>query len=111
VLLVVLWVRSYSETALFFELPGYDVTVNSGEILVYEGWDGKTITFALDGNSYSGHSISDWTIQFPIVVPTLGFLLAAAFPWLVPWRFSLRTLLIATTLVAVVLGAIVYATS
>ena len=34
--------------------------------------------------------------------------LAAALPWL-PWRFSLRTLLIATTLVAVVLGLIVYA--
>jgi hypothetical protein len=31
-----------------------------------------------------------------------------AIPWL-PWRFSLRTLLIATTLVAVVLGLIVYA--
>jgi hypothetical protein len=32
----------------------------------------------------------------------------AAVPWL-PWRFSLRTLLIAMTLIAVVLGAIVYA--
>jgi hypothetical protein len=38
-------------------------------------------------------------------------LLSAAFataPWL-HWRFSLRTLLIATTLVAVVLGAVIYA--
>jgi hypothetical protein len=32
----------------------------------------------------------------------------ATFPWL-RWRFSLRTLLIATTLVAVLLGATVYA--
>ena len=32
----------------------------------------------------------------------------AYLPWL-HWRFSLRTLLIATTLVAVLLGAIVYA--
>jgi hypothetical protein len=40
-----------------------------------------------------------------------GVLLSAALaavPWM-PWRFSLRTLLIATTLVALVLGAIVYA--
>jgi hypothetical protein len=31
----------------------------------------------------------------------------AAVPW-IHWRFSLRTLLIATTLIAVVLGLIVY---
>ena len=34
----------------------------------------------------------------------------AAVPWIhARWRFSLRTLLIATTLVAVVLGLVVYA--
>ena len=38
----------------------------------------------------------------------LLFVAHAAFPW-IRWRFSLRTLLIATTLVAVVLGLIVYA--
>ncbi len=47
--------------------------------------------------------IADW-------LPTLLFATLAAVPWL-PWsnRFSLRTLLIATTLVAVVLGLIVWA--
>jgi hypothetical protein len=46
-------------------------------------------------------------IQVPhwLLVVTSG--LMAAMPWL-PWRFSLRTLLIATTLVAVVLGLIVW---
>jgi hypothetical protein len=34
--------------------------------------------------------------------------LAGVTPWL-PWRFSLRTLLIATTLIAVVLGLVVWA--
>jgi hypothetical protein len=36
-------------------------------------------------------------------VPPLLAVFAAALPWL-PWRFSLRSLLIATTLVAVILG-------
>jgi hypothetical protein len=45
----------------------------------------------------------------PLSFPTgLAATLAAA-PWL-PWRFNLRTLLITTTLVAVVLGPVVYAT-
>ena len=37
----------------------------------------------------------------------------AAFPWLqhLSWRFSLRTLLTATTILAVILGLIVYATN
>ena len=40
-------------------------------------------------------------------LPALLFAAVAAIPWL-RWRFSLRTLLIATTLVAVVLGLIVW---
>jgi hypothetical protein len=45
----------------------------------------------------------------PIWIPTVILGSIAAAPWL-PWsnRFSLRTLLIATTLVAVVLGVIVW---
>ena len=48
----------------------------------------------------SGVLISDWFLA--IVLASL-----AAIPWL-RWRFSLRTLLIATTLVAVVLGLAVW---
>lgn len=47
---------------------------------------------------------------FSYWVPVLVTACMGALPWL-PWRFSLRTLLIATTLIAVVLGAIVYAMS
>ena len=50
-----------------------------------------------------------WTLRSPywFIVSLVGILAIA--PW-IRWRFSLRTLLIATTLVAVVLGLIVYAT-
>ncbi len=48
-------------------------------------------------------------LVIPYWFPTLSFGIIAAVPWLccVRWLFSLRTLLIATTLVAVVLGMIV----
>jgi hypothetical protein len=47
---------------------------------------------------------------FPHWFVVLLFTTLAAAPWLfkICWRFSLRTLLIATTLVAVVLGLIVW---
>jgi hypothetical protein len=45
-------------------------------------------------------SISYWLL-------TLAATVVATFPWL-PWRFSLRTLLVATTLIAALLGSIVY---
>jgi hypothetical protein len=47
-------------------------------------------------------------IEFPIWSLALFAASLAAVPWL-PWRFSLRTLLIATTLIAVVLGIVVAA--
>jgi hypothetical protein len=53
-------------------------------------------------NSYSAY-VPQW---FPIlVIGVFGILTAVPWP---PWRFSLRTLLIVTTLVAAVLGAVVY---
>jgi hypothetical protein len=45
--------------------------------------------------------------HLPILLPFLCSMTATAAPWL-PYRISLRTLLIATTLVAVVLGLIVW---
>jgi hypothetical protein len=44
-------------------------------------------------------------VYFPHWIPVLVLAALAASPWL-PWRFSLRTLLIATTIVAVSLGMI-----
>ena len=63
---------------------------------------------------FQRHSEPDYTfviITVPFWFPMLMMVPVAAVPWL-PWwsnRFSLRTMLIATTLVAVILGAIVYA--
>ncbi len=43
-----------------------------------------------------------------LVLPSTGILIAlAALTWL-PWRFTLRTFLIATAMVAVVLGLVVW---
>jgi hypothetical protein len=51
---------------------------------------------------------SSWPqIDIPYWPPTIGFGVLAAIPWL-RRRFTLRTLLIATTLLAVVLGLIVW---
>jgi hypothetical protein len=51
----------------------------------------------------------DMVVAFPHWVPTIIFGAVGAAPWL-PWRFSLRTLLIVTTLVAVGVGLIVWLT-
>jgi len=51
---------------------------------------------------------SDWIIVIPHWFLTILCTVSGASPWF-RWRFSLRTLLIAMTLIAVGLGAIVYA--
>jgi len=52
--------------------------------------------------------IGDGAIQFPHLLPAVLFAILAALPW-ISCRYSLRTLLIATTLVAVVLGLGIWA--
>jgi hypothetical protein len=64
----------------------------------------------LGGFAFYADALRD-TYQAPYWFVVLLSLTPAAIPWL-PWwskRFSLRTLLIATTLIAVVLGMIVWA--
>ena len=53
--------------------------------------------------------VEDWGVQFPLWVPLLFCGMVAGVVWVLPSKFSLRTLLIAMTLVAVVFGLIVYA--
>ena len=50
--------------------------------------------------------VGDWFLTMPYWFPVLLLVVSAALPWN---RFSLRTLLIAMTLVAALLGAIVWA--
>jgi hypothetical protein len=117
VLLAALWVRSYKT----FDLVGYDtlnqlniVASDTGTIyfltmdwIVYEGWGWRyeSRPASLPPAGFSWVSSHQKIVSCPtwfVLLLTLGM---AAAPWL-PWstRFSLRTLLIAITLVAVGLG-------
>jgi hypothetical protein len=125
VLLIALWVRSYwwcdiaegaftSSSGFSFTSKGGDVTYRKHStskarwrIHSIERWEIKTRS----GLNRSGFFWS-WDLGPMVGVPHWFLLcilaMLSAVPWL-PWsrRFSLRTLLIATTLVAVVLGVIV----
>jgi hypothetical protein len=72
------------------------------------GWAGQINRYGLRYNVYSNGSwyvwVSTWVVGALLAVAAAPF---AAWPWL-SLRFSLRTLLIATTLIAVVLGLVVY---
>jgi hypothetical protein len=131
VLLTISWTRSYRTfDYLCFPLIGdssFGVDIEVGDISVIVH---RTYRMAWStGNNPS--PCLDEDCSFSVNAPTWGFhfnlrpedislamphwfliLLSMSFsalPW-IRWRFNLRTLLIATTLVAVVLGLIVYAT-
>jgi hypothetical protein len=101
VLLVVLCIRSY-------------MVIDAGELGFSNTWCGAAksdsgevlITIVhLTGATVPDH----WFLAIPHWLLIIFFAIAAAFVWL-RWskRFSLRTLLIAMTLIAVVLGLIVW---
>jgi hypothetical protein len=127
VLLIVLWVRSHSKwDRLFYHLP-------SGGTAGFSSWDGNIIVGVeySRGASYSrgfefeSQLTSQWQLdpsergflfmrdssEFAVGMPHWFPIILSAVIAAVPWakqRFSLRTLLIATTLVAVVLGLIAW---
>jgi hypothetical protein len=134
VLLIALWVRSYSrlETISFRGRGANSVSIIKGSLLI----NAARLTFIVDDDSaigiktYSnrkplaGGRIFISSMQpishlnyvlrggwkFPIWLLVAALVVVAALPWL-PWwsrRFSLRTLLIATTLIAVGLGTVIY---
>jgi hypothetical protein len=111
-LLMVLWVRSYWHNAFFYDSVtsnGFTSVQSSrgqiGWLHIYSDWHPEDMeTIAGFGWDYSGDS---WRAVCPLWFPVLIVATFATAPWL-RWRFSVRTLLIATTLVAVVLGLIVW---
>jgi hypothetical protein len=129
VLLVALWVRSYrSRDAILGWLPiplYFQVDSDRGAIHLILNQEVATTQIKVETTGAMGIAVP-WAIRlyrnprfgwwFNVATPHWSlFLLStilAASPWIrqSPWRFSLRTLLIATTLVAVVLGLIVWAT-
>ena len=126
VLLVVMWVRSYRQLDwLRIKQPAKSVASLNGRLHFNDVYNlntspprsaGSVIARRLNTRNISlltaehdtlvpvgvGRSIPYWPLALATVTLT-------ALPW-VPARFSLRTLLIATTLIAVVLGFVVYAT-
>src|SRR3982751_549666 len=121
ILLIVLWVRSYWWVDIANHSQ-YSLTSMQGKLCVNESFDvlGNPVTrpasFTLVNRFWgSAFETSGLTIRrrgTGLAIPYWSLLLPmaalAGITW-IRWRFTLRTLLIATTLVAVVLGAIVYA--
>jgi hypothetical protein len=138
VLLIALWVRSHRTCdRLHLPISDSDRFIfesNQGRIMALFDWGG-TWQVGLEpdnpwGGSYliEGGVANDWPqitdYRFAILhgkpsgvfwimphwFPVLLLATSAVAPWYrrIRWRFSLRTLLIATTLVAVVLGLVVY---
>jgi hypothetical protein len=99
VLLIVLWVRSYSGT-----YEGWHTLTRfpNGPTYFYDSFEGRLRITTPQYWEARAFSISHWMC----VTVFVGLV---CLPWL-RWsnRFSLRTLLIATTLVAVVLGLAVW---
>ena len=130
-LLVVLWVRSYSYRSNFQAVAlnhTFQCSLLAGTIHLcigtpfpdwatgfwekhhsdpyFDNWDHpNSPAFNFSVNQYGAGSVA---VEFPYWFPPLITMILATAPWL-RWRFSLRTLLIAMTLVAVGLGAIVWA--
>jgi hypothetical protein len=128
VLLIALWVRSYwwMDEITYVHSPAKIIVVVSVEGLngvrigpwqftgaprsmIQSYWKPRVV---YDDNSFLGFRFkatpTTKTAAVPYWFSVLLFGSLAVAPWF-RWRFSLRTLLIATTLVAVVLGLIVYA--
>ena len=133
-LLVVLWVRSYANRDMTRGVIGsnglhLNATSLRGEIAIaFDYWSGKPHAWIFETVSNPENMVSvfptakgkrplswigfRWLVTSSLVVIVLPncFLASiaaalAAAPWL-RWRFSLRTLLIVTTLVAILLGAV-----
>jgi hypothetical protein len=137
VLLIVLWVRSYSryDCVTRFDANRVRTSLDSGSavicfaqfdygkrspvpILTY-GWRWERSQPIAEADAKPTGPSFQWDhepvglgVSFPHWFPVLVFAALAMMPW-VRWtkHYSLRTLLIATTLVAVVLGVVVYGAS
>jgi hypothetical protein len=127
-LLCVLWVRSYRTLDnVAGHLPGVNAVsctsaygrVAVGVVNQAAPWKWNMHSNVLDETSYGGPPKGPrrWFVMHKspahsgLAVPHGFLMLLAAFsvglPWM-PWRFSLRALLIATTIVGVLLGAVIW---
>ncbi len=132
VLLVVLWVRSYSWVDGYHQPVGHILCGGDalrGCISIHwidmnkvghmsGGYRTLPASHALFGINIAEPFLwfhfkslpAGFTLYLPMWIPLVTIIGAAVAPWarLTRWRFSLRTLLIATTLTAILLGLIVW---
>lgn len=122
--LCVFWVRSYSWADELSSTTGqFQIALVNGSFYT----DNAAVDYVVNGNPFEGFAGYKWAnyqlmtyrIIKPVFIPQtsrlalpmwaaiVGALICAAAPWF-RWRFGLRTLLIATTLVAVGVGTIVW---
>jgi len=121
-LLMTLWTRSYS----WFDVASSPLSTISvwsfdGDVYLHDmhglpangnGWTLMSLERPVKGAVTQGVAWiakNQWRIRVPYWLLAAAFGMVAGAPWIAwPRRFSLRTLLIATTLVAVGLGLAVY---
>ena len=122
ILLAVLWVRSYWRCDAI-RSPNHSATAILGRLMIDKQYAIESLSneFSPQLNNDVGYSsfpvngitITDLErggIALPLWMPTLLFSTLSLAPWLSLKRYSLRTLLIATTLVAVILGIVLWST-
>jgi hypothetical protein len=127
-LLIALWVRSYSLGEYLYAPLGNAeaiwVRTSRGHIICKRDKVGHEIGWQFEPNAHEWYLqlalprdtgvFGSWILDshvatIPLYFPTLIAATLAAIPWIRRSnRFSLRTLLIATTLVAIVLGLVVW---
>jgi hypothetical protein len=118
VLLICLWVRSY-QTLDVYKPYGHEIQVAIGRVLIDETWVRSTAppvktseATEPDHSSVRVTTVQEFVsagtgVRVPFWLPTTVLAIFAVIPWL-PRRFTLRSLLIATTLVGVLLGIAVW---
>lgn len=107
VLLVGLWVRSYQQLDDLGDWQKHPIVSAEGRVLVHGRYTAsETSPFLLGG-------LRVIPVGAAVTVPYWSLVLVTATLAALPWipsssRFSLRTLLLATTLLALILGIVVY---
>jgi hypothetical protein len=133
VLLIVLWVRSYwwqdcivgnlgphvnllnissdAGQLKYVDIRRNDISPTKFTIMSRRSDEIMKKVSGFDSNLVAGFGVrlapNTWSIAVPHWFAVVLFATLATLPW-IRWRFTIRTLLIVTTLVAVVLGLIVW---
>jgi hypothetical protein len=113
-LLIALWVRSYDSPGdwpshLLFESGNFTVsTIHGCSVWVKDQL--LQPHHIPTGFEYAYVGLQSWNLYLPFWFPVAIASISLAAPWwrILPMAFSIRTLLIATTLIAILLGLIVW---